>query len=465
MAFSELVLEPELEQVLRRAKDCCRNCTCSRTSLLRIDPEGHLDWQPDLDLSALKQAFIHDKTETSDVSPAVQDDSVKIFFVSAKRRQDSYLIHVDPRVLTYLQESFGMSKKFLSDIYETEEWTRLDFGSYMDPGSDNLGQPSLCMHYGFWTWDTTDSSHSFVQFRTDSSSTTYFCVNFPTCTVERIVKGIGQHSKSAKKLFFIDTLITDDLLRSYRLAISSRNKQLISIERETDRSSIGEQTKRLHALSVSWHTIYKDLIDLEEQIKHMRQLHGSYAAHKSRAAEGRQNGTEQLLHQLESKCQFYRRWAMTYRDRTTGRINLLHHLATQQDNRLNQHISNVTTQVALQTQRDSASMFTLAVVTTIFLPPTFVAGVFGTPFFDTGASASFSVSQHFWVFPAIAVPLTICVLGIWLWWFRRRLQRDRLAIRKTQLAVESPGMMEAGSCVGVERFEKNSLVLVGSGFT
>lgn len=45
----------------------------------------------------------------------------------------------------------------------------------------------------------------------------------------------------------------------------------------------------------------------------------------------------------------------------------------QQDNRLNQHIGNVTTQVALQTQRDSASMFTLAVVTTVFLPPTFVA--------------------------------------------------------------------------------------------
>jgi len=54
-------------------------------------------------------------------------------------------------------------------------------------------------------------------------------------------------------------------------------------------------------------------------------------------------------------------------------LDQLHHLATQQDNRLNQHIGNVTTQVALQTQRDSASMFTLAVVTTIFLPPTFVA--------------------------------------------------------------------------------------------
>ncbi|OIW26695.1 hypothetical protein CONLIGDRAFT_646845 [Coniochaeta ligniaria NRRL 30616] len=462
MAFHELVLEPELEQVLRRAKDCCQNCTCSQTSLLRIRPDDRLDWRPHLDLLALKNVFASSEEDTSDVAPDVQDDSVKIFFISAKRRKDSYQIHVDPRVLTYLQESFGMSKKFLTDIYETEEWTRLDFGSYIDPGSDSLHIPSLCMHYGFWTWDTEDSSHSFVQFRSDSRGTTYFCVNFPTSTVERIVEGISQHPKSTSKLLFVDTLITDDILRSYRQAISSRNKQLISIERETDRSSIGEQTKRLHALSVSWHTIYKDLIDLEEQIKHMRQVSNTYAPYKSSASQGRSDGTDQLLHQLETKCQFYRRWAMTYRDRTTGRINLLHHLATQQDNRLNQHISNVTTQVALQTQRDSASMFTLAVVTTIFLPPTFVAGVFGTPFFDTGVSSSLIVSHHFWIFPAVAVPLTVCVLGVWLWWFRRRLQRDRLAIRKTQLAVESHGMMEAGSCVDVEGGEKHSLVLVGS---
>lgn len=216
-----------------------------------------------------------------------------------------------------------MSKKFLSDVYETEEWTRLDFGSYIDPGSDSLDQPPLSLQYGFWTWDTTDSSHSFVQLRTDSRSMTYFCVNFPTSTVQRIVEGIHQHQKSTGKVFFIDTLITDDLLRSYRHAISSRNKQLISIERETDRSSIGEQTKRLHALSVSWHTIYKDLIDLEEQIKHLRQLHNGYAAYKTGAFQGKSDGIDQLLHQLESKCQFYRRWAMTYRDRTTGRINLV----------------------------------------------------------------------------------------------------------------------------------------------
>jgi hypothetical protein len=129
---------------------------------------------------------------------------------------------------------------------------------------------------------------------------------------------------------------------------------------------------------------------------------------------------------------------LPWRRLTLTNSQKLHHLATQQDNRLNQHIGNVTTQVALQTQRDSASMFTLAVVTTIFLPPTFVAGVFGTPFFnaDDSNDATLRTSRSVWVYPAVAVPLTIVVLAVWSFWFQRRMKRDRSAIELTQSQVE-----------------------------
>lgn len=43
----------------------------------------------------------------------------------------------------------------------------------------------------------------------------------------------------------------------------------------------------------------------------------------------------------------------------------MHHLAAQ-------NTSTLATDVALQTQRDSVSMFTLAMVTAVFLPGTFV---------------------------------------------------------------------------------------------
>ena len=131
-------------------------------------------------------------------------------------------------------------------------------------------------------------------------------------------------AKCARKLFFIDALVTEDLLHSYRDAISHRNSQLISIEKNTDRSSLAAQTKRLHDLSVNWHTICKDLVDLEEQVRHLREVEAANTTNFGATFHGAAvDSCRQSLCQLESRCRFYCRWAMTYRDRTTGRINLV----------------------------------------------------------------------------------------------------------------------------------------------
>ena len=136
--------------------------------------------------------------------------------------------------------------------------------------------------------------------------------------IERIAESIKTNLKSAGKLFYTDVLVADELLNSYRRAISERNTKLISIEKETDHSPIGEQTKRLHDLSVNWHTICKDLLDLEEHITNFKKLDQALV-------QGIQSldGCDQPLEQLTSTCQFYKRWAMTYRDRTLSRINLV----------------------------------------------------------------------------------------------------------------------------------------------
>jgi hypothetical protein len=50
-------------------------------------------------------------------------------FVSGRRSLETYHVHVDPDVLHILREKAHMSDRFLSDVYETEDWTRLDYGS------------------------------------------------------------------------------------------------------------------------------------------------------------------------------------------------------------------------------------------------------------------------------------------------------------------------------------------------
>jgi hypothetical protein len=65
---------------------------------------------------------------------------------------------------------------------------------------------------------------------------------------------------------------------------------------------------------------------------------------------------------------------------------------------------------------DSYSMRSIAVVGLIYLPATFVSGIFGTNFFDFGKNngeKGWSVSNEFWLYWAIAVPLTVATVVIW----------------------------------------------------
>lgn len=51
----------------------------------------------------------------------------------------------------------------------------------------------------------------------------------------------------------------------------------------------------------------------------------------------------------------------------------LFHRANQEENRTNTRIANLTAKIAQRTQRDSASMITIAAVTMFFLPGTFIS--------------------------------------------------------------------------------------------
>ncbi|KAH7144415.1 hypothetical protein B0J13DRAFT_44321 [Dactylonectria estremocensis] len=86
--------------------------------------------------------------------------------------------------------------------------------------------------------------------------------------------------------------------------------------------------------------------------------------------------------------------------------------------------------------RDSRSMKTIAIVTLVFLPGTFVASLFSMSMFDweAGRKEGQVVSAKWlWVFFAISVPLTLLVLLTWAWWHRRAerkfkaRERDKLA--------------------------------------
>ena len=65
-------------------------------------------------------------------------------------------------------------------------------------------------------------------------------------------------------------------------------------------------------------------------------------------------------------------------------------------------------------QRDTSAMKTVAIVTMVFLPGTFVASVFAMPMLNWDAAAyDRIVSRRFWMYWIVKVPLTFAVFVIW----------------------------------------------------
>ncbi|KID63846.1 Mg2+ transporter protein, CorA-like/Zinc transport protein ZntB, partial [Metarhizium hybridum] len=95
--------------------------------------------------------------------------------------------------------------------------------------------------------------------------------------------------------------------------------------------------------------------------------------------------------------------------RLDSEIGLAFNTVTQRDSRTSVDIS-------MAAQRDSAAMRTIALVSLLFLPSTFVSALFSTTFFKfDDNSGVWSVSQMFWLYWVVAGSLTVAAVTIWRW--------------------------------------------------
>ncbi|KAK4225314.1 hypothetical protein QBC38DRAFT_483401 [Podospora fimiseda] len=78
-------------------------------------------------------------------------------------------------------------------------------------------------------------------------------------------------------------------------------------------------------------------------------------------------------------------------------------------NEINRSLAESSRKIAIQTQRDSSAMKSIAVLTMTFLPATFIASLFATP----GISGTNPPQSLYW---AVTVPVTVLVLAIWSGW-------------------------------------------------
>jgi Mg2+ and Co2+ transporter CorA len=89
-----------------------------------------------------------------------------------------------------------------------------------------------------------------------------------------------------------------------------------------------------------------------------------------------------------------------------------------------------------ESRQDNNNMRSIAVVGLVYLPGTFVSGLFGMNFFDFSEESgvqSWKISSKFWVYWAITIPLTLVTILVWVLAFHGDALKWPVARRKKTL--------------------------------
>lgn len=98
------------------------------------------------------------------------------------------------------------------------------------------------------------------------------------------------------------------------------------------------------------------------------------------------------------------------------------------DTQTNLELAQYNLEIATSTGDDSKQMRSIALLTMVFLPATFVATLFSTPFFEFGpvsgdTKAQVQASSMLWMYFVVTLGLTGIVMLVWYCWTKRRPRR------------------------------------------
>ncbi|KAM7194451.1 hypothetical protein V8F20_007977 [Naviculisporaceae sp. PSN 640] len=197
-------------------------------------------------------------------------------------------------------------------------------------------------------------------------------------------------------------------------------------------------TDTLNLLTVmKWDQRYcQFLMDVQERIRKLNK--GAYAPPD--------DGLDAILRYLDCNLQSNIGYVETMVARLNLQLSVLYNLAAQTE-------TDLTSRMTRAAVLDSSAMKTLALVTAIFLPPTFVATLFSMTMFDWQASSSSQsaspssdtsgqiIVPQFWIYWAISVPLTIVILLAWrVWWHFQKESYERRFQKQVDGMAEEPSL-------------------------
>lgn len=217
--------------------------------------------------------------------------------------------------------------------------------------------------------------------------------------------------------FWMYETILEQLVDVQNQAVWDMRTKVRTIEKSmTKDRELDESYPALHELSR--HAIHgSETLDLAVNTSaRILSRHKAFMEEMEETSKGKKGGSrsvhERLLvfeHMLES----LRSRASSNKERLLNQIQLAYNTVAQYDARLS-------VQIGKDTRADSRAMKTIAFVTLAFLPATFVSAIFSTTFFNFDPDSGWVMSDKFWVYWVVAIPVTIATAGFWLLWQSRQ---------------------------------------------
>ncbi|PVH73623.1 hypothetical protein DL98DRAFT_519816 [Cadophora sp. DSE1049] len=274
-------------------------------------------------------------------------------------------------------------------------------------------------------------------FRTKKSI--YILGNTPraTETILRRFCELAQERGEELHPFAFHLVILQDAIRSRDPNMAYNLKSLLLIEDLLLEGSLmttqsldkfRQQTQELHEMSRSMiitehyndrylsnlRNLMRDMEGLENEGKRLSEgCEVNYDSHER---------TKDGLLCLLDYCMDRARRLNNRKQRVQNLIGLLYNLTANRDSMASLKIAEESTNIAHETRKDSMAMKTIATLTMLYLPASFVCSLFGTNFFaldtDGESQRSFVVSGLWWLLVVVAVPVTLVTFGVWLWWMK-----------------------------------------------
>jgi Mg2+ and Co2+ transporter CorA len=132
--------------------------------------------------------------------------------------------------------------------------------------------------------------------------------------------------------------------------------------------------------------------------------------------DAKSNNSSKHIHQ---RLLFHKHMLNSLRHRSSSNKERLMNEIQLAFNTVAQYDSGISVEIGRAAQIDSAAMKTISFLTLTFLPATFVSTIFSMSFFNYSPDyRAWTVSGQFWIYWAVAIPLTVVASVVWYYWHK-----------------------------------------------